>query len=318
MNRRQLVGAVSALLLLAGPAAATMYDSASLAAERSRIAGRLDELRAVVLRFVPAGGSDLANVRIAVPDVAPNGDPMGFMTRGDQVIMPLAGLRFIEDLTMAYAWRYEAGRSLEPMSEYLAMLRHKPLADWPGGRHLDPLDALGVPPAIWERDPSVGALGTALRNEAWAFVLAHELAHVYHRHPGNRGVSPAESQANEREADLFALTTMERSDTIPLGAILYFEATAAFYASRADAPSNAAWAQWQREDATHPVNSQRLLAMARYLVDWADRAAPQRGEVLRFIGRRLERIARDLDVPEMQQLIVRRAVHGDPRDLADR
>ena len=50
----------------------------------------------------------------------------------------------------------------------------------------------------------------------------------------------AESQANEQAADKFAMDLMERSGTIPMGAILYFQATAVFYTSRADLPSDRA------------------------------------------------------------------------------
>lgn len=91
-------------------------------------------------------------------------------------------------------------RTLEPLDEYLAMLRWKPESDWPGGAYPDPLEAFGVPPGAWESDASLAELGTSLRNEAWAFVLAHELAHVLHAHPGNSAPA-ATSQANEGEAD---------------------------------------------------------------------------------------------------------------------
>jgi hypothetical protein len=43
-----------------------------------------------------------------------------------------------------------------------------------------------------------------------------------------------------------------------------------------------------------------------------------RREALLFIGEKLELFAQGLDEPAMQQLIVRRAVYGDPRDLKAR
>jgi hypothetical protein len=199
------------------------------------------------------------------------------------------------------------------------MLRWRPEADWPGGTYLDPLEAFGVPPAVWERDPAVGDLGTRLRNEAWGFILAHELAHIYHRHPGNRAVPPAKSQANEQEADAFALDLLERAGTIPMGAILYFQATVAFSGSRAEQPSDEAFARWKREEATHPINSQRLLAIAGHLARSAAREPdPVLAETRDFIAVNLAAIAADLDDPAMQQLIVRRAVYGDPADLRAR
>jgi len=304
----------------AGPAPAAMYSERAITADRARIADRITELHQLITlpRFLPPDARWLSRVPVLTPDIAPNGDPMGFLAHDGRIFLPIAGLKFIEDLTMAYAWRYLKRRSLEPFDEYLAMLRWKPEPDWPGGRHLDPLEAFGVPAGAWEQDPALAELGTAFRNEAWAFLLAHELAHVYYRHPGNRA-SAAISQANEREADAFAMAVMERTDTIPLGALLYFQATAAFYMSRADLPSDAAYARWQRERATHPTNARRLLAMARRMQLWARRVGdPARSETLYSIGDKLEQFAAALDEPAMQQLIVRRAVFGDPRDLKDR
>lgn len=309
-----------AVLTSAAKVSAEMYRQDELAADRQRISQRIAEMHSLITRadFLPADAGRLSGVRVNTPDIAPNGDPMGFLAARGQVFMPVAGLKFIEDLTMAYAWRYHRGQSLQPMDEYLAMLRWKPEQDWPAGRYLNPLQALGVPDKAWERDAQLAELGTSLRNEAWAFLLAHELAHVYYRHPGNSAPAPM-SQANEAEADAFAMQLMERSDTIPLGALLYFQATAAFYASRADQASDQAYARWQRDKATHPVNSQRLLAMSRMIQLWARRVSDSaRREALLFIGEKLELFAQGLDEPAMQQLIVRRAVYGDPRDLKAR
>lgn len=308
------------LLLLAAPpvAAGAMYSTMALDAERPRIEGRVTELRSRLTLFLPPDAAALARVPIELPDAAADGDPMGFRAYRDRVVLPMEGLRFIEDLTMAYAWRYAGGRSLEPVDEYLAMLRWKPRADWPGGRYLPPLEALGAPPRVWERDAEVGRLGTAFRNEAWAFILAHELAHVHLGH-ARRPLSPRASREAERAADRFALDVLERSRTVPLGAILYFQATAAFYTSRADLPSDAAWDDWQRDAASHPTNAERLSDVARHLRAWAGRERdPAQAEILRFIGRALDDVALILRQPAMQQLIVRRAVYGDPTDLATR
>jgi Peptidase U49 len=299
---------------------AEMYDEATLATDRERIAARITELDGLLTlpTHLPADAGWLAEVEVATPDVAPNGDPMGFMSGNGMVVMPVTGLKFIEDLTMAYAWRHLQGLTLEPFDEYLAMLRWKPEDEWPDGIYTDPLETFGVPPGAWEQDQRLAELGTSLRNEAWAFILAHELAHVYYNHPGNNAPA-AESQENEREADAFALDLLERSATIPMGAILYFQATVAFYASRVDQPTDRAYARWQREQASHPVNSQRLLTIARHLQLSARRQSDAtRAEVLAYIGNQLEKFATDLDDPAMQQLVARRAIFGSPADLKDR
>lgn len=310
----------AALLLAAPLTCAGMYSASELERDRTRIASRIALLRELMTapQFLPANARRLAQTPLLTPDVAPNGDPMGFMAYDGTVIMPVAGLKFIEDLTMVYAWRYQRGETLEPLDEYLAMLRWKPEAQWPNGAYLNPLEAFGVPAGAWERDPELAELGTALRNEAWAFVLAHELAHVLYQHPGNRAPA-AISQANESQADTFAMALMERTDTTPLGAFLYFQATVAFYTSRAEFQSDAEYAQWQREEATHPVNAERLLSMARQLQLWSRRASDSaRKAVLFTLGDKLEQFAGYLANPAMQQLVVRRAVFGDPQDLKER
>ena len=320
MARLAILIILIAATTAAGPGRAEMYSARELAADRSRLQARIAHLHDLLTlpQFLAPSDRWLADVAVLTPDVAPDGDPMGFSAYEGRVYMPVAGLKFIEDLTMAYAWRFRSERTLEPFDEYLAMLRWKPEPEWPDGAHLDPLEAFGVPDRIWETDPDVGDLGTSLRNEAWAFLLAHELAHVLYAHPGNQAPA-AVSQANESEADAFALNLLMQTGDIPMGAILYFQATAAFYSSRADLPSDRAYARWQREVATHPVNSQRLLAMARKLQLLARQEGDAtRADALHFIGAGLEQFARDLDDPAMQQLIVRRAVSGDPRDLQGR
>ena len=309
-----------ALATCPGVALAHMYADDEIAVDRARLAGRITELHGLLTQpqFLPADAHMLSGVALQTPDLAPDGDPMGFYAAGGKVVMPVAGLKFIEDLTMAYAWRYRQQRTLEPLDEYLAMLRWKPESEWPGGAYLDPLEVFGVPPGAWERDASLAELGTSLRNEAWAFVLAHELAHVLYAHPGNSAPA-ATSQANEAQADAFAMALMESTDTLPLGAFLYFQATVAFYTSRADFPSDQAYRQWQREQATHPVNAQRLMAIAQQLQLWARRAADEdRRAVLFDIGDKMEQFATGLKDPAMQQLVVRRAVYGDPLDLQER
>lgn len=311
---------ISALVTCPPAALAQMYTEDEIAADRARLAGRITEMHRLLTRpqYLPADAQMLSRVAIQTPDTAPDGDPMGFYAAGGKVVMPVAGLKFIEDLTMAYAWRYRQQRTLEPLDEYLAMLRWKPESEWPAATWLDPLEAFGVPPGAWESDASLAELGTSLRNEAWAFVLAHELAHVLYAHPGN-SAPPATSQANEAQADAFAMALMESTDTLPLGAFLYFQATVAFYTSRADFPSDNAYARWQREQATHPVNAQRLMAIAQQLQLWARREADEdRRAVLFDIGDKMEQFANGMEDPAMQQLVVRRAVYGDPLDLQER
>ena len=260
----------------------------------------------------------LANVRIVLPlkGNTPLDAYSGMSGQTPTVVLPVLSLRFVEDLSVAYAWRYQYGYSLEPMDEYVAMLKYRRPEEFPVGRVPDPLAALGVPPRILEQDRRVDDLSLRLRNTAWAFILAHELGHVRFRHPGNQGVSPEVSRRNEAEADAFAVDLLSRSNTIPMGMILWFQATAGYFPNRADFGSDAAYQSWLAGAATHPVNPERM----RYLATALNRAA--RGslsrdyaEVAPFIATRLEQIGAILDEPDKQRLIARCAVLGRPEDL---
>ena len=145
------------------------------------------------------------------------------------------------------------------------------------------------------------------------------MGHLRYRHPGNAAVDPAISQQHEREADQFALDLLARSGTIPMGAALWFQATVGYFPNRADFETDAAFLAWQQEKATHPVNPGRLQSLALAL----DRAAgdsldPNRAGVLRFIATRLAVIADTLAEPDMQRLVARKAVLGDPENLKRR
>ena len=83
--------------------------------------------------------------------------------------------------------------------------------------------------------------------------------------------------------------------------------------------STGCYARWQRKKATHPVNSQRLLSIARHLYQSSRRQQnAARRDSLAFIADGLEQFAKDLDNPAMQQLIARRGLLGNPADLRNR
>lgn len=321
--------AACVLLFAAGSAAAqsvvNLYPQEILARDQPRFEQRLGQiLRHGLWDFLDGPEKQaLADVRLRFPLVGANGNPFDFYAGPDQgrptVWLPVLSLKVIEDLCVAWAWRQLHGYSLEPFDEYVAMLKYRAPGDFAGGRYPEPLSALGVPARIWEQEPAVDDLSLRLRNSAWAFILAHEMGHLRHGHPGNAAVAPATSQRQEREADQFALDLLARSETIPMGAVLWFQATVGYFPNRADFETDAAFLAWQQGEATHPVNPGRLQGLALAL----DRAAgdsldPTHAEVLRFIATRLATIADTLAEPDMQRLIARQAVLRDPEDLKRR
>lgn len=177
-----------------------IYPQAALAADRVRFEQRVGTMFEHGLWGFMDGGEKiaLADVRLRFPLVGASRHPLDFYAyddgSGPVVELPVLSLKFIEDMSTAYAWRHLNGFSLEPIDEYVAMLRYRSPSDFPGGRHPGPLIALGVPPGILQQEPQVDDLSLRFRNSAWAFILAHELGHLLHRHPGNSAVDPATSQ----------------------------------------------------------------------------------------------------------------------------
>lgn len=232
--------------------------------------------------------------------------------------MPVISLKFVEDLSIAYAWLHAKGYRLEPIDEYMAMLRYKRVQDFPNGRYPPPLKALGVPKDGW-REPEVKDLYLGLRNEAWAFILLHELGHVVLRYPGNLTVSPEQSQRNERAADRFALDVLQRSQTIPMGMVLWFQATAPWFPNRADYPNDAEFRKAVAKSLTHPVSPERLRVIAQHMQSWPGSGLdPRHSEVVSYISRRLELITKMLADPDMQRAVAALAQRHDLASLKPR
>lgn len=308
-----------ALWVSIAAAAPDIYSDEQLAADKQRYTQRFEFLLEKGLRdfMSPAERKRLEGVRIRHPlrgtsplsikSVVVEGIPM--------VRAPVESLKFIEDLSVAYAWRYRNAYSLEPMDEYLVMLKHRPVEDFPGGRAPDPMTALGVPPRIWERDPQVDDLSLRFRNTAWAFILAHELGHLLLGHT-KTDASPAEIQRQEEAADEFAVDLLARSDTIPMGMILWFQATAGYMRNRSDFPDDVAYFEWVRTEASHPVNGRRMRSLASVMGrQAAAESDPARADTLRFIAGRLTSIGEILEDPGMQQLLKRCANSRRPDEL---
>ena len=310
---------IVSLWVLTVAAAPEMYSDKQLTDDKKRYAqkfkflfekglgdfmtpGELSALKGVVIRHPLRGASPLSMKSLVF-----EGAPM--------VIAPVKSIKFIEDLSVAYAWRYSNEYSLEPIDEYLVMLKHGPGEDVSGGRAPDPMNALGVPARIWERDSKVDDLSLRFRNTAWAFILAHELGHLQLRHTQTE-VSSAEIQRQEEAADNFAVDLLGRSDTIPMGMILWFQATAGYMRNRSDFSSDAAYFAWARTEALHPVNGRRMknlaLAMQRQAAAEPDR---NRADILHFIATRLAAIGEIIEDPDMQQLLKRCATLRRPEDL---
>jgi hypothetical protein len=293
-----------------------MYDRAAVAREQARLESRIKEIhvRAFEPSLTPGERRALSGVSLQAPldgdPVDGDHDPViGYYShsRTRVVTMPAISLLFFEELCVAIAWLQVNGYRLETVEEYVAMLKYKDARAF-GGRYPPPLKALGIPVDAVS-DPKVNDLSLRFRNSGYAFILAHELGHIRYQHPGNDGVPVAVSQANERQADQFGLDLMRRTATIPMGAMLFFQAGVYYFENRADYPSDAAWQAYLSKSATHPLTADRLEGMSRSVSALAEdfaRGQPDRAaaiETTRWIGDRFAEFAAFLKDQDLQRAI---------------
>ena len=316
---------------VAAQAMSTMYDRTVVAKEQGRLESRIKEIyaRAFEPSLTPEERRALSGVALQVPldgdPVYGDHDPViGYYShsRTRVVTMPAISLLFFEELCVAIAWLQVNGYRLETVEEYVAMLKYKDARAF-GGRYAPPLKALGIPVNA-VGDPKVNDLSLRFRNSGYAFILAHELGHIRYQHPGNDGVPVAVSQANERQADQFGLDLMRRTSTIPMGAMLYFQAGIYYFDNRADYPSDAAWQAYLSRTATHPLTVDRLEGMSRGLSALAEdfaRGQPNRAaaiETTRWIGDRFAEFAAFLKDPDLQRAIRAKAERSSVTSLKPR
>lgn len=279
-----------------------VYEAQKLAIERVRLETRAKELWKVMFEqlLTEDEKAALEKARLSFPTLDHDGSLLNFYTELTQgvVHLPIHSLLFLEDACTAYAWLHHNGFSPITINEYSSMLKYRRPADFPGGEFLPPLKALGIPDDALT-DLQVAEMSLRFRNSAYAYVLAHELGHILHRHRGNKAVPADKSRADEREADEFALRVLRRDRQIPMGAILYFQMTA-FTASpqRFDYPTVEEWQEAMRI-ATHPVTSDRVRGLAEGLRNGANQYGPNR-EIALDVADKLKQIPVEMEDRDWQ------------------
>jgi hypothetical protein len=274
-----------------------LYDAQKLASARGRFETRAAQLwQAMRDRLLTADDrAALQQARLEFPSISPDGSLLNFYADSQRktVHLPIHSLLLLEETCTAYAWLYHKGYSAITINEYASMLKHRRPGDFPGGRFLPPLKALGIPDDALS-SKQVDDLSLRFRNSAYGYILAHEMGHILYRHRGNRAVPPDVSRANEQQADEFALKVLQQDREIPMGAILFFQMTA-FVGSpgRFDYATVEEWQNALRE-ATHPVTSSRVRGVAEGLRAGADRYGANREIALEVAGK-LKRIAGEMD-----------------------
>ena len=254
-------------------------------------------LAGIQLKFPAYGGEDLRN------------DPLSFYASATCpypiVTLPIQSLKFLDDLSVAHAWLWKNGHSLGSIADYMAVLKYSRSE----ARRVPPLEALQIPTNAVQ-DPEVDALSLRFFNSARASILAHEMGHALrfcaaHRAEG-AGATAEASRHAEEEADRFALELMRRTATIPMGMVLFFQASAHWSQNRWDFQSEEDWEAYLKKDATHPLTADRLRTLAQRVEQAAYSFAANGTDpgLVRSLGRDLAKLANLLEDPEAQLSIV--------------
>lgn len=177
-------------------------------------------------------------------------EPMVFYRQGNRITISAHSMKFFDDLMIALAWYSLKKKDLSKINDYVSSLRYKQPSDFPGGRFPTPFEALGIPSNVLA-DKEVNNISIHYLNSFRTFILAHELAHIAHQHQSYHRISQVHAREQEREADAFALDVMARLHYFPIGAIHFFELCSHL--------------GWGYKASTHPLDSERLAAVAQDL-----------------------------------------------------
>lgn len=190
-----------------------------------------------------------ARIRLDFPETGPG--PLAFYADPDSrtIFMPLASIRFFDDMATVYAWFESRDCDAAYIQSYLhaVLRRNRPLPS--------PLRAFAIDRDAAFADPYTYDVSGKILSSGLQFILAHEVGHLLLDH--RVGLPPALSQVQEAEADAFALDHFARLGGSPMGVFWYY--MTAWWKDPADAAG--------RDASTHPVSSERIMAMSRRLAE---------------------------------------------------
>lgn len=224
----------------------SMYDSNTLRYRQERSGENIRLIYEEELRdFVPGN----LQIDIATPLLPSQGiSAFNFYASGNQVIIPISALLFMDQIITAFVWLNYHGYSTQTIFDYLGMLKYQSFEQCPL-----PWPTLGIPENVYD-DDYVNTMSMELTKTALLWIIAHEVGHIYHRHPKS-------TIANEIEADEFANKKFREMGYVPKGIVYFF----AFYTSlmphRGDFYSNQAWTEFNQIKKTHPFNGDRLIRL---------------------------------------------------------
>ena len=206
-----------------------------------------------------------------------------------EIYMPILSLKALEDLTTAFAWLHVNRYSLSVIDIYYMMLRYRKWSTFPGGKPQPILKALGIPDDAL-KDPQVDKLSLKIRNEAFAFIIAHELGHIVFDHKGYHEITKEQARQDEIDSDLFALKILNRVNSTPFGGLIFFQAQIYNMKHRAEFKSDTEWENYMSRKATHPLSEKRMKGLINYMEKQYVHVSPQQKVMWFFITSRFKKI----------------------------
>ncbi len=287
----------------------SLYDTAKLEEQRPRLQKALDlVIEKEITPFVsPQQATAFGLQKVDLPDNGFRTDPLDFYAESSQIVLPVRTLLFVEDLARAYGWMWANRYTTKTVDEYLSMLRYRPASAFPDGKYPAPLAALHVPENALS-DPHAVEASVRLRRTAYAFMLLHQFAHLQLHHESKGGHSFSDAQ--EEEADRYALEIMKNNGVTPTGVLLVMYSSLFLEAGE--------------PGALHPVTSHRLDTMARFMDGRVTEFVRGRADKTTAAGgifsmaKLFEEGAEWLSIPGHQQELQQLALKTDPTTLQPR
>jgi hypothetical protein len=248
-----------------------------------------------------------------VPLIGVNDQPLDFYANAErrEVFLPISSIKFMDDISIAFAYYDRNSCDVASISDYVAALRFHPRS--PAS---SPLQALGVPSnAI--KDSYVDDVAQKTLKSTIYFMAAHEFAHVMYRHAGYQGMTAADAQRHEMEADAFAIDVLRRVGVVPEGLTVLFLVASRLEAGPDDFSTPGDYERYLQQQSTHPTSARRIVAIADVInAHLADFARGQNNKakavsMLRADAARLRAMGETLDNVQMRRMLWRKAQSAD-------
>lgn len=288
----------------------SLYDSAKLEGEKDRLQTALNVVvEKEITPYIPSQQSTAFG--LLTYDLPLNGfrsDPLDVYSQNQHMVLPVRTLLFVEDLARAYGWMWANQCTTKTVDEYLSMLRYRPASSFADHRDPEPLTALHIPDNALA-DARVVDGSVRLRRTAYSFLILHQFAHMRLQHQPK--ANHVYSEAQEEEADRYALEIMKNNSATPTGIMIVMYG-GLFLDGAPDAT------------ALHPVTAQRLSAMAQFLSGRANEfvaGRPDRkraSDAVYSMALLLRQASEYLSIRGHQQEIEQLALKTDPSTLQPR